>query len=94
MVVEGDLTFKGTNYFTVNLATQDAATYVVAECTGRLTADIANLKTRGLEGINYDFKVDGKQLLLLINSTRAPATDVVWTGSESNVWNYKANNCV
>lgn len=92
MVVEGDLTFKGTNYFTINLATQDAATYVVAECTGRLTADIANLKTRGLEGINYDFKVDGKQLLLLINSTRAPATDVVWTGSESNVWNYKANN--
>ena len=52
LVVEGDLTFRNTNYITVNLATPDAADYVIAECTGTLTCDVAKLKMRGLEGVN------------------------------------------
>ena len=34
----------------------------------------------------------GKQLLLIINGTREPSTGVAWTGAESNVWDYKAQN--
>ena len=91
--VEGNLAFLDTNYITVNLQSQDAAEYVIAECTGTLTCDPSKLKTRGLDGINYDLVVrDNKKLVLVINATRAPAENVVWTGSESTVWDYKAKN--
>ena len=92
--VEGDLTFKNTNYITVNLTSQDAAEYTIAECTGTLTCDPAKLKTRGLDGINYDLIVKDNKLVLQINTTRAPAENVVWTGSESKVWDYKTKNFV
>jgi autotransporter-associated beta strand protein len=93
LMVEGDLTFKNTNYITVNLKSDEAATYDVARCTGTLTCDVTKLKARGLDGINYDFDVeDDNRLVLRINATRAPQQDVVWTGNESNVWNYKAKN--
>ena len=90
--VKGDLTFQNTNYITVNLQNPDAARYVIAECTGTLTCDPTMLKTRGLAGVNYDLKVEGKQLLLIINGTRDPQTNVVWTGAESAVWDYKSKN--
>ncbi len=90
--VEGDLTFRNTNYITVNLQSKDAADYVIAECTGTLTCDVSKLQTRGLEGINYDLVTDGQKLILHINDTRSAATDVVWTGSESGVWDYKTQN--
>ena len=92
IVVEGDLTFKNTNYISVNLENQDAAEYVVAECTGTLTCDPSKLKTRGLDGINYDLVVKDNKLVLVINVTRAPAENVVWTGNESKVWDYKTKN--
>lgn len=92
--VEGDLTFKGTNYITVNLLSEDAAEYVIAECTGTLTCAPAKLKTRGLDGTNYDLKVDGNKLLLIINSTREAASGVLWTGEESALWDYKAQNFI
>lgn len=94
LYVLGDLTFRGTNYITVNLQANDAATYVLAQCTGTLTCDPSKLKTRGLEGINYDLKVEDNRLLLIINSTREATSDVVWTGAESSQWDYKAQNFV
>ena len=91
--VEGNLTFNGTNYITINLHSQESAEYVIAKCTGALTCDVTKLKTRGLEGINYDLKVvDGTQLVLVINDSRAPQQNVVWTGAESKIWDYKAQN--
>ncbi len=92
LTVKGDLTFKGTNYITVNLWVSDAAEYIIAECTGTLTCDVTKLKTRGLDGINYDLVVRDNKLILIINETRNPSDNVVWTGSESKVWDYKAKN--
>lgn len=92
LLVEGDLTFQGTNYITVNLNTKEAATYVLAQCTGTLTCDPSKLKTRGLEGVNYDLKVEDNKLLLVIHDTREATDGVLWTGAESNVWDYKAQN--
>ena len=91
LTVEGDLTFKGTNYITVNLDSEDAATYDVARCTGTLTCDVSKLKARGLEGINYDFSIDDNRLVLIIHSSRQPQT-IVWTGALGNAWNYKDQN--
>lgn len=90
--VEGDLTFKNTNYITVNLSSQEGAEFVLAECTGTLTCDVTKLKTRGLEGVNYDLVVKEGKLVLVINETRAPSNDVYWTGGESKIWDYKAKN--
>lgn len=92
LIVEGDLTFQNTNYITVNLSDNEASDYVLAKCTGTLTCDPAKIKVRGLEGINYDLFVEGKQLILRINATRDASTNVTWTGSESNVWDYKTKN--
>ena len=92
LYVEGDLTFQGKNYITVNLAVKDAATYVLAECTGKLTCDPSKLGTRGLDGVNYDLKVEDHRLLLIIHSSRMATDGVTWTGSTSNVWDYKAEN--
>ena len=92
LMVEGDLTFKTTNYITVSLANQEATSYVIAECTGTLTCDVTKLKTRGLEGVNYDLVVEDNKLLLVINETREPQGNVVWTGAESATWNFKAKN--
>ena len=90
--VEGDLTFNGTNYITVNLQTKDAAEYVIAECTGTLTADVQNLKVRGLVGLNYTLEVRDHQLVLVIHEGREAATDVVWTGAENGLWDYQSAN--
>ena len=94
IVVEGDLTFAGTNTITVTSAASlsQPAQYVIAECTGTLTCDPTALKTRGLEGINYDLKVDGQRLLLVFNETRDPAEGVAWTGAVSSLWDYKTPN--
>jgi len=90
--VKGDLVFQGTNYLTVNLVSPEPATYLIAQCSGTLTCDPSALKTRGLEGINYDLVVDGNRLLLIINSTREATTGVLWTGAESPLWDYKSLN--
>ena len=94
LVVEGDLTFKGTNYITVKLASQEEADYVLAQCSGTLTCDVTKLKTRGLDGVNYDLLVEDNKLILRVNATRAPAIDVTWTGAESGLWDYKTKNFV
>ena len=90
--VEGDLTFEGTNYITVNQQNRDEAEYVIASCTGTMTCDPTKLKTRGLEGINYDLVVKDSKLVLVIHGGRAPQQDVVWYGYENNVWDYKSQN--
>ncbi len=90
--VEGDLTFRGTNHITVSLTASEPATYVLAECGGTLTCDVTKLRTRGLEGINYDLRAEDGRLLLVVNSSRAPQSDVVWTGAESTAWDYKTPN--
>jgi hypothetical protein len=93
LYVKGDLTFRNANFINVNLLHVGEVSYVIAECTGTLTCDVAKLKMRGLEGVNYDVVVeDGKRLVLKIHKTRAPQADVTWTGSESRVWDYKAMN--
>ena len=90
--VEGDLTLKGTNYITVNLQSEDAAEYVVMECTGTLTATAANIKVRGLVGLNYAVEVREKQVVLVLRAMREPSTNVLWTGAESGNWDCQTAN--
>jgi autotransporter-associated beta strand protein len=94
LLVNGDLTFLGTNYITVNLESKEFGEYDIARCTGtgKLTCDVTKLKTRGLEGVNYDLEVRDDRLLLIVHANRAPADNIVWTGALSNAWDYKTRN--
>ena len=93
LTVEGNLTFKGTNYVTIGFEDKTAGECLLAQCTGTLTCDVSKLKVRGLEGINYDLVVrDNQSLVLVINATRSPQANVIWTGTESTTWDFKTNN--
>ncbi|NPD92005.1 cellulosome protein [Xylanibacter muris] len=95
--VNGDLTFAGDNTFTVDSREEKlmAGRYLLAECTGKLTAEPADILTIGLEGYDFDITVEnGNSLVLTVNATRAPQKDVAWTGNESGLWDYKAKNFV
>src|SRR5574344_1553174 len=92
--VNGDLTFKGTNTFTiVPSETKPAAgEYVLAECTGTLTADSEKIAIRGLVGLNYSIEVRDKQIVLNIKGSRDAASGVLWTGSNNGIWDYQTEN--
>ena len=92
LLVEGDLTFRGTNCIIVNLGSKEFGEYDIARCTGTLTCDVTKLKTRGLEGVNYDLEVRDNRLLLIVHENREAMENVVWTGVLSNVWDYKERN--
>ena len=92
--VNGDLTLKGVNFFTVNCSDTDikAGSYVLAECTGTLTADAAAITVRNLNGVPYRIKVEDKKIILAIDSQREPADNVLWKGSNSTEWDYLTKN--
>lgn len=96
IVVKGDLTFQNTNTFTILLADTKplSGDYVIAECTGTLTVDTAKIAFRGLDGIAYDVKSEGKQLILSIHSTRNAAAGVVWSGAVNGLWDYRTANFI
>lgn len=92
--VNGDLTLEHANTINIDLGdtfNYDEA-YVVAECTGALTADLDSISVLGLDGLNYTLSSSDTQLLITIHSTRSAETGVSWTGAESAVWNYKTTN--
>ncbi len=92
--VNGNLTFTGDNTIIVNKKETKLmpGRYVIAECTGTLTATPANMLTLGLNGINYDITIEDNKMVLTVNATRAPQKNVAWTGAESAVWDDKADN--
>lgn len=93
LVVNGNLTLKGKNTFTINGAAAVAkGQLVLAECTGKLTANASDIDVLGLDGKNWTVVVDGKKLVLNIDKSRDAAQNVIWTGSESDAWNFKDKN--
>jgi len=92
IMVDGDLTFRNQNAITVKGSELSSGSYLLAECRGELTCDVSQLQVRGLEGVNYDFVAEEHRLVLKINESRQPTTNVVWTGSVSEMWDYKTPN--
>lgn len=93
-VVNGNLTFAGTNYFTVNVAdgTASPGTYTLAECTGTLTVNAEDIVIRNLTGVPFKVKVGDKKIEIAIDEQREATDGVVWTGKETATWNYLFKN--
>ncbi len=93
LVVNGNLTLQGKNTFTIDgVSATDMGTLTLAECTGTLTADIANIDVQGLDGKDWTVTQEGKKLILTIAKSREAAQNVIWTGNEGGDWNYKEKN--
>ena len=92
--VNGDMTWSGANTFSFVLSENVPASgeYVLMECTGTLTANPADIKVRGLVGLNYAMEVKEHQLVLNIKGTREPANNVAWTGAQNAQWDYQSDN--
>lgn len=94
VVVNGDLTMQGENYFRIvcNETTLTPGTYTLAECNGTMTATTDNMKVVNLDGVPYWLQIDGNKIQLVIDSQRQAAEDVLWAGNESASWDYLTKN--
>ncbi len=94
IVVNGDLTLANTNTLTIvpAEATPREGEYVLLSCSGTLTANAADIKVRGLVGLNYVIEVRERDIVLVIRATREAAIDVTWSGAQSADWDYQSDN--
>jgi autotransporter-associated beta strand protein len=93
--VQGDVMVTAPLIFT--LVTAEAqpqpGRFKLLEWTGTINDEaLSYCAQRGLTGLAVHFEVDGRALYLVIDPQRAAATDVAWTGAESGLWDYQAEN--
>ena len=92
--VEGDLEVGSD--LTLNIISDDAilqpGEYPLVTFTGELKGDVSRIGVMGLTGLSYNIRVADKNVLLVVNAQRAPATDVIWTGVENGTWDYQTEN--
>ncbi len=93
LLVNGNLTLQGKNTFTIDgVSASDTGKLTLAECTGTLDADPANINVQGLDGKDWTVTLDGNKLVLTIAKSREAAENVIWTGNEGGEWDYKEKN--
>jgi autotransporter-associated beta strand protein len=92
--VNGNVNFSKLNYIRVIPSEEKpfAGKYPIMKWTGSLTGDISNFSIMGLKGLSTDLLIESNTLYLIINGMRAPKTGVTWTGSESAIWDFNAEN--
>ena len=94
LLVNGNLTLSGTNYLNIvaSEAKPFAGKYPLLSWTGTLTGSISNFSVLGLKGLSTDLLIEDDTLFLIVNGQRAAQTGVTWTGTESAIWDYDAEN--
>jgi autotransporter-associated beta strand protein len=92
--VKGNLTLSGVNYVHVVSSEEKpfAGKYPVLTWSGNINGDISNFSITGLKGLSTDLVIEGKTLYLIVNGQRAAQTGVIWTGTESAIWDFNAEN--
>lgn len=94
--IDGSLTVSdgGSIVFTIvpDVKKPAPGRYKLVEYTGTFSGSTDDISVRGLQGLSYQITNEEKALWLNIHEQRAAAHNVRWTGAESNVWNYQAEN--
>ena len=75
----------------VDESTPQPGKFRLVEYTGDFTGSVDNITVLGLTGQYYSVVNEDNAIYVEIHDQRA-ASNVVWTGSESNDWDYKAQN--
>ena len=94
ITVIGDLEVTSPAIFDIDAQEEEvkAGKYTLITYTGEFKGSLDNFSVMGLTGISYSIVDENKSIQLVINAQREPATEVVWTGAESNVWDYQTEN--
>lgn len=92
--IEGDLNVTGNTVFTIchSGETIQPGKYKLIEYTGSFNGQMKYFSVRGLTGISYNITQEENAIWLIINEQRTASAGVVWTGAESNVWDYQTKN--
>lgn len=92
--VNGDLELGGTPVLDIRLAEEKATPgeYPLVQWTGELKGDLSAVRVRGMQGHLYELVARDNQLVLVVKEQRAPAKGVLWTGAQSNVWDFETEN--
>ena len=90
--INGGLAVNASTVFNINSADPKEGEYKLVEYTGEFSGKESNLSVRGLVGLSYNIINKDNAIYLKINAQRSPANGVVWTGAESNVWEYQTLN--
>lgn len=92
--VEGDIHL--TSSLTLHIVTHEErpepGEYTLMEYTGNFEGDIEKITVMGLTGLAYRLRNEAGRLTLVIDLQREASAGVVWTGSESNLWDYRGEN--
>ena len=94
MKVEGDLAVTASAVFTINHndGELEPGKYKLIEYTGVFSGDMKHFAVRNLVGLSYNIVNEEGAIYLVINEQRTASDGVVWTGAESNVWDYQTKN--
>ncbi len=94
--VEGDLKVSASAIFTIrhNDGDLEAGKYNLIAYSGNFEGDMKYFTVCGLTGLSYNIINEENAIWLVINEQRTASTDVRWTGSESQVWDYQTKNFV
>lgn len=90
--VNGDLAITAPVIFTINAENIGEGEYTLIEYTGEFSGNENNLSVRGLTGLSYNITNKDSKICLVINGQRNASQNVIWTGAESKVWDYQAQN--
>lgn len=90
--VNGDLTVAAPVVFTINASDLQAGDYKLIEYTGQFSGNIENFSVRGLTGIPCNIVNKDNAIFLAVSDQREAADNVIWTGANSSVWDYKTDN--
>jgi autotransporter-associated beta strand protein len=93
--VDGDVSLTAPLIFTLVAAEQQPqpGRFKLLEWTGSINdSALTQCSYRGLSGHSCHFEIADRALYLVINAQRAAAADVLWTGAESDAWDYRTEN--
>ncbi len=73
-------------------STLEPGSYIIGK-VGKLTGSLANIKIEGVTDLKAGLSLDSEGNLVLTLGNVRGASEIVWTGSESNIWDFaKTNN--
>ena len=94
VVVGGSLCLGADLVFniTADCARLPEGLYTLMEWTDSLSGDLSHCRMRGISGLKYSIRTEGKRLVLDVEGQRSASNSVRWTGATDGNWDYQTPN--
>lgn len=91
--IEGDLNVTAPAIFTIyHEGKLEPGKYKLIEYTGAINGNMKQFSVRNLTGLSYNIVNEENAIYLIVNEQRNASDNVMWTGNESNTWDYQTRN--